>query len=179
MRVRACTLWCLCQNSAKMGCDSPDLIVGVRRGGGGTNFCWLPKTLLTKQLYRMHSTVESAKLTYLTTLESKVNDPNTLQKFYWAIINRVTNKCRAPKIPPLLINNMFILNCSAKAKLFNDVFSKQCKPINNASVLPPLNLLYGKRINHISIHSNLINSTFKPQQGNRVRWNIWSNATFM
>ena len=100
--------------------------------------------------------VESAKLTYLTTLGNKVNDPNISQRSYWKIINRVMNKCRAPKIPPLLVNNVFILNCCEKAKLFNDFFSKQCKPINNASVLPPLNFLSGKRIDHISIHSDEI-----------------------
>ena len=33
-------------------------------------------------------TVESA-ITYLTTLGNKVNDPNTSQKSYWKIINRV------------------------------------------------------------------------------------------
>ena len=82
-----------------------------------------------------------------------MNDPNISQKSYWKIINRVMNKCRSPKIPPLLVNNVFILNYCEKAKLFNDFFSKQCKPINTASVLPPLNFLSGKRIDHISIHS--------------------------
>ena len=43
--------------------------------------------------------VESAKLTYLKNLGNKVNDLGTSQKSYWKIINRVMNKCRAPKIP--------------------------------------------------------------------------------
>ena len=46
--------------------------------------------------------VEFAKLTYLKNLGNKVNNPGTSQKSYWKIINRVMNKCRAPKIPPLL-----------------------------------------------------------------------------
>ena len=71
-----------------------------------------------------HQTVETAKPTYLKNLGNKVNDPGTSQKSYWKIINRVMNKCRAHKIPPLLVNNMFILNCSEKAKLFNDCFFK-------------------------------------------------------
>ena len=66
--------------------------------------------------------VESAKLVYLTNLGNKVNDPNTSQKSYWKISNRVMNKCRAPKIPPLFVNNLFILNCREKAKYFNDFF---------------------------------------------------------
>ena len=79
-----------------------------------------------------------------------MNEPGTSQKAYWKIINRVMNKCIAPKIP-LLVNNMFILNCSEKAKLFNDFFSKQCMPIVTSSVLPPLNYLTDNRIDHITI----------------------------
>ena len=79
--------------------------------------------------------VESAKLAYLTNLGNKVNDPNTSQKSYWKIINRVMNKCRAPKIPPLLVNNIFILNCREKAKYINNLFAKQCKPVINSSCI--------------------------------------------
>ena len=73
--------------------------------------------------------IENAKSSYLTNLGNKVNHPNTSQKSYWKIINRVMNKCRAPKIPPLLINNVFIMNCREKAKIFNDFFSNQCRLI--------------------------------------------------
>ena len=62
--------------------------------------------------------VESAKLVYLTSLGNKIDDPNTSQKSYWKIINRMMNKCRPPKIPPLFVNNRFILNCREKAKYF-------------------------------------------------------------
>ena len=68
--------------------------------------------------------VGTAKMTYLKDFGNKVNDPSTTQKSYWKIINRVINKCRAPKIPPILVNNIFILNCSEKAKLFIDFFFK-------------------------------------------------------
>ena len=95
--------------------------------------------------------VESAKLTYLKNMGNKVNNPDTSQKYYWKIINRVMNKCRAPKIPPLLINNRFILDCREKAKLFNDYFSEQCKPIINSSILPIFNFLTEKRIDHLNI----------------------------
>ena len=81
--------------------------------------------------------VETAELNYLKNLGNKVNDPTTSQKSYWKIINRVMNKSRAPKIPPLLVNNTFILNCCEKAKLFNDFFSKQCTPIINSVYYHP------------------------------------------
>ena len=54
--------------------------------------------------------VEDAKSNYLKNLLKKVNDPSTSQKSYWKIINRLMNK-----IPPLLVNSMFILYCSEKA----------------------------------------------------------------
>ena len=93
---------------------------------------------VTLEVFRIEcqKAVESAKFSYLTNMGNKVNEPGTSPKSYWKIINRVTNKCRAPKIPTLLINNQFILDCREKAKLFNDFFSQQCKPIINSSVLP-------------------------------------------
>ena len=66
------------------------------------------------------------------------------------------NKCRASKIPPVLVNNVFIMNCREKAKLFNDFFSKQCTPIFNSTVLPTINFLNDKRIDYISIQSDEI-----------------------
>ena len=87
---------------------------------------------------------------------NKVNDPGTSQKSYWKIINRVMNNCRAPKIPPLLINNRFILDCRERAKHFNDIFSQQCKPIINSSVLPNFIFLTNKRIDNITIRNDEI-----------------------
>ena len=112
--------------------------------------------------------VETGKLTYLNNLGKKVNEPGTSQKAYWKIINRVMNKCRAPKIPPLLVNNMFILNCNEKAKLFNDFFSKQCMPIITSSVLPPLNYLTDNRIDHIEIQCDEILSLIRNLNPNKA-----------
>ena len=52
--------------------------------------------------------VETAKLTYFKNLGNKVNGPSASQKSYWKIINRVMNKCRYPKIPPLLVNKQHV-----------------------------------------------------------------------
>ena len=99
------------------------------------------KVMLDAFRTECQNVVVTAKLTYLKNLGNKVNDPSTSQKAYWKIINRVMNKCRSAKIPPLLVNNMFILNCREQAILFNDLFSKQCRPITTSSVLLPLNPL--------------------------------------
>ena len=63
------------------------------------------------------------------------------------------NKCRDSKLPPLFINNQFILDCKEKAKYFNEFFSQQCKPIVNNSVLPNLTLLTDQKIENISIEN--------------------------
>ena len=112
--------------------------------------------------------VGTAKMTYLKNLGNKANDPSNTQKSYWKIINRVMNKCRAPKIPPILVNNIFILNCSEKAKLFIDFFSKQCIPNVTSSVLPPLNLLTDENIDHVSIQGDEIISLIRNLNPNKA-----------
>ena len=108
--------------------------------------------------------VETAKLSNLTNLGNKLNSHGTSQK----IINRVMNKCRAPKIPPLLVNNLFILNCREKARFFNDYFSQQCKPLINNSVLPILRSLTNKKINHVTIGNDDIISLIRKINPNKA-----------
>ena len=99
---------------------------------------------------------------------NKVDDSGTSQRFYWKIINRVMNKCSPPKIPPILINNQFILNCNEKAKHFNNFFSEQCKLIINSSVLPNLSLLTDRKIDHITIDNDEIISLIRNLDPNKV-----------
>ena len=60
-----------------------------------------------------------------------------MEKSYWRILNKVMNKCKIPKIPLLLVNNKFILNCREKATLlFTQFFSQQYSLVRNNSILP-------------------------------------------
>ena len=43
--------------------------------------------------------INKSKEDYLKKLGDKPVNPNTSQKSYWKIINRVMNKCKPPKIP--------------------------------------------------------------------------------
>ena len=65
------------------------------------------------------------------------------------LANRVMNKCKAPKIPPILINNTFVVNCKEKANEIISYFSDQCKPLINNSSLPNLYCITDERLNHI------------------------------
>ena len=112
--------------------------------------------------------VENSKLSYLTALGTIVNDPNTSQKSYWKIIHRVMNKCRAPKIPPLLVNNLYVLCYIEKAKLFPNFFSNQCRPIVNNSMLPLFNFLTDKRIDDRTIDNKEIISLIRKLNPNKA-----------
>ena len=59
--------------------------------------------------------INKSKEDYLKKLGDKLINPNTSQKSNWKIINRVMNKYKDPKIPPILKNGRFIINCKAKA----------------------------------------------------------------
>ena len=66
------------------------------------------------------------------------------------------NKSRAPKIPPLLHMGNFVLNCTEKAKLFNDHFAKQCTPLINDCILPDFLCSTDKRIETVTINDDNI-----------------------
>ena len=90
-----------------------------------------------------------------------MNSPDTSPKSYWKLINRVMNKCSLSKVPPLLVNNEFILNCKEKANHFNDFFSQQCKPIVNNSVLPAPTPITENVMDQIIIGNNEIISLIR------------------
>ena len=75
---------------------------------------------------------------------------------------------RAPKIPPLLANNVFILNCRDKAKLFNDFFTDQCRLITSSCRLPTFNFLTDKRIDKILIRRDEIVSLVRHLNPNKA-----------
>ena len=77
--------------------------------------------------------VEFAKQSYLRNMCSKLNDPNVSKKSYWKILNKFMNRCKALKIPAILVNHSFVTDCKMKYNIFAKYFSEQCKLI--ASVL--------------------------------------------
>ena len=79
--------------------------------------------------------IEKSKQNYLSKLGAKLADNSTGQKTYWKIVNNLLNKCKVPRIPPLLTADKFIINCKGKAALLNNVFVAQCQPFRNTSVL--------------------------------------------
>ena len=97
--------------------------------------------------------IRKAKEGYFEKLGNKLADPSTCQKSYWKIVNKVMNRCKAPKIPPLLGNDGFLFNAKEKAEEFIKYFSKQCKPLVNDSSLPDFNYLTDERLDDIPFHN--------------------------
>ena len=109
------------------------------------------KTRLDAIRTQCNESITAAKLSYLDNLGKDLHESKSTSKNYWKIIHRVMNKSRAPKIPPILVNGSFILNCSEKAKLFNNFFAKQCTLLLNDSILPDFSYITDKRIENVSI----------------------------
>ena len=66
--------------------------------------------------------VKLSKENYLSNIGDKLSDPNCSQKSYWKILNKILNKCKTPNIPPLFVNNRFIVNCKEKSQRICYVF---------------------------------------------------------
>ena len=95
--------------------------------------------------------INIAKVKYLKKQGQILTDRNTSQKAYWKILNRATNRCKVPKVSPLLIDNIFDIDCGEKATKINEYFPQQYKPNVNDSVLPHLEVLSETRIRTIEI----------------------------
>ena len=72
-------------------------------------------------------------------------------------MNKFLNKCKIPRIPPLLVDGKFITDFKDKATLFNDYFTSQCTPLQNNSVLPPFLSKTNSNISSFQVTSAEIN----------------------
>ena len=111
-------------------------------------------------LYRKEcaEAIEKSKQNYLLKLGDKLADKCTGQKAYWRIVNKLLNKCKIPRIPPLLIADKFVTCCKEKAVLFNNFFVAQCQPFQNASVLPNFFFLTAAKLDSIVITNEQISN---------------------
>ena len=80
--------------------------------------------------------VEDAKHKHFTNVGRTLSDPSTGTKKYWCLINKILNKARIPKIPPLLENDIFVLDFSSKAQIFDDYLILQCTTLDTGSEIP-------------------------------------------
>ena len=94
------------------------------------------KVMVYKLTEECFQAIKTSKENYLKLLGNKLIDKATGPKAYWNIINSLLNKCKIPRIPPLLVTDKIIIDCKEKVTLFNNYFLNQCKLILNGSNLP-------------------------------------------
>ena len=88
--------------------------------------------------------------------ECKLSDPNVSKTSYWKILTKIMNRCKAQKIPPILVNHCFVTDCKIKCNIFAKYFSEQCKLIVNSSVFPHISYLTNVRFNVVNITGELL-----------------------
>ena len=98
--------------------------------------------------------ITKSKNAYFLNLGDKLNDPTTSSKSYWSILKRFLNKIKIPSIPPLLVNNKFIVNVVEKASMFNTYFAEQCNILKTNSVIPEVRYRSNKHLNDITFTSS-------------------------
>ena len=80
--------------------------------------------------------VEYAKQKYFAKIGRTLSNPSTGRKLYWSLVKKMFNKAKIPEIPPLLENNVFVLDFASKAQIFNDYFILQCTTLDTGSEVP-------------------------------------------
>ena len=96
------------------------------------------RSLLTTKSSECSNMFLKAKERYATKLSKELDDPSTITKAYWSILNTLLNSTQIPHVPLLNVNGKVISNFDKKLELFNLHFTSQKTPINNSSVIPPL-----------------------------------------
>ena len=73
---------------------------------------------------------------YILKMITKLQDPKSAAKTYWAILSRLLYMKKIPAIPALFVNGKFVSDFCEKANIFNNLFVSICTQIKNSSVLP-------------------------------------------
>ena len=102
-----------------------------------------------------------AKNNYILKMTTKLQDPKTAARTYWAVLIRLLYKKKIPAIPPLFVNGKFVSDFCEKANLFNNFFASICTPVKNSSVLPLLLYRTNARITSFDIKEEDISLIIK------------------
>ena len=82
------------------------------------------------------SLIIESKERFVTKMSAKLENPKTVSKTYWSIINKFSNNKKTPIMSLVLVNRELVSDFEKKADLFNNYFACQCTPIKNSSKLP-------------------------------------------
>ena len=116
--------------------------------------------------------IEDAKDRYFKKIGTTLSSPETGIKSYWSLIHRILNKAKIPTIPPLLENDIFVLDFTAKAEIFNEYFIQQCTTIDTGSTIPQNVIPIAPPLNEFTISDENILKTIRSLNPNGAHgWN--------
>ena len=123
---------------------------------------------ITNMIAHGSKLIEDAKDKYFTKIGRTLSNPETGKKLYWSMINKVLNKAKIPIIPPLIENDIFVLDFAAKAEIFNDYFIQQCTTIDTGSELPSTSIPNTSLLNGFSISDEKILNIIRSLDSNKA-----------
>ena len=94
------------------------------------------KEALDFQAKECTSLIIESKERFIAKMSAKLDNPKTVPKTYWSIINKFLSHKKTPIIQIVLVNGELVSDFEQKANLFNNYFDSQCSPIKNRTKLP-------------------------------------------
>ena len=80
--------------------------------------------------------IDDAKNNYIMKIGQTLSNADTGQKTYWSPKNKVLNIVKIPVMPPLLENDILVLDFRTKAHILNDYFILQSTTIDTGGEIP-------------------------------------------
>ena len=94
------------------------------------------KEALDFQAKECTSLIIESKERFIAKMSAKLDNPKTVPKTYWSIINKFLSNKKTPIIPPVLVNGELVSDFEQKANFFNNYVASQCTPTKTSSKLP-------------------------------------------
>ena len=109
------------------------------------------KEALHIQSQECFSLINESKDRYIAKMSSQLDNPKSVPKTYWSIINKFLTNKKLHVIPPILVNGELVSDFKQKANIFNNHFASLCTPIKNGSKLPNFSYKTDKRLTSFDI----------------------------
>ena len=119
------------------------------------------KEALDFQAKECTSLIIESKERFIAKMSAKLDNPKTVPKTYWSIINKFLSNKKTPIIPPVLVNGELVSDFEQKANFFNNYFASQCTPVKNGIKLQNFSYKTEKVLTSFNIKDDDILSIIK------------------
>ena len=95
--------------------------------------------------------INESKDRYVAKMSAKLDNPKSVPKTYWSIINKFLSYKKIPIIPPILVNGELISDFEQKDNIFSNHFASLSTPIKNGSKLSSFSYKTEQRLTSFDI----------------------------